>query len=268
MLIQGFDRYKVLSTAIDLNTFTVRDLAAQSLVSEQHVQKIISRSSDLFDGCGTISQGRGRPAKLYRIYPDRVDLLRRELHAHREELRQVMGVSTPEPEPEFAEEGLLPLRIAEIELYDRFEEAKDTQEQISVLERARNLLIAVRNSGQLSPNEEPRLSEAEKRLSELSSLFSSHDSSEPGPAADSRANMNPYLALSPQERALLNRPISDLNLPLEIRKLAARLGVTLIGEIFEQTGHDIKLIMRFVDNKPTDAPAGMRSQKKVAAHRS
>lgn len=267
MRIQGFDRYKVLSAAIEMETFTVRDLAAQALVSEHHVHKIIARSDDLFDGFDNISQGRGRPAKLYRINSVRVDHLRRELHAHREELRQVMGVDSPEPEPEFTEEGLLPLRIAEIELNERFREAQDTQEKTSVLERARNLLIAVRNSRQLSPSEEPRLHEAEKRLSELSSTVSIRDSSKPERAATSYGSMNPYLALSPQEKALLNRPISDLNLPVHIRKLVSRLGLTSITDIFEQTGHDITLIMRFVGDKSSDELGDMRSQKKLAAHR-
>lgn len=46
-------------------------------------------------------------------------------------------------------------------------------------------------------------------------------------------------AMSPDEQALLERPISDLNLSVRARKCMARLGLTLIGELARKTGDDL-----------------------------
>ena len=46
-------------------------------------------------------------------------------------------------------------------------------------------------------------------------------------------------AMSPDEQALLDRPISDLNLSVRARKCMARLGLTLIGELIRKTGDDL-----------------------------
>jgi DNA-directed RNA polymerase subunit alpha len=46
-------------------------------------------------------------------------------------------------------------------------------------------------------------------------------------------------AMSPDEQALLDRPISDLNLSVRARKCMARLGLTLIGELMRKTGDDL-----------------------------
>jgi DNA-directed RNA polymerase subunit alpha len=45
--------------------------------------------------------------------------------------------------------------------------------------------------------------------------------------------------MSPDEQALLDRPISDLNLSVRARKCMARLGLTLIGELLRKTGDDL-----------------------------
>ncbi len=46
-------------------------------------------------------------------------------------------------------------------------------------------------------------------------------------------------ALSPDERALLDRPIADLNLSVRARKCMVRLGLTTIGELVRRSGDDL-----------------------------
>src|SRR5204862_7775687 len=46
-------------------------------------------------------------------------------------------------------------------------------------------------------------------------------------------------AMSPDEQAMLERPIADLNLSVRARKCMARLGITLIGELIRKTGDDL-----------------------------
>jgi DNA-directed RNA polymerase subunit alpha len=46
-------------------------------------------------------------------------------------------------------------------------------------------------------------------------------------------------ALSPDERALLDRPISDLNLSVRARKCMVRLGLSTVGELVRRTGDDL-----------------------------
>lgn len=45
--------------------------------------------------------------------------------------------------------------------------------------------------------------------------------------------------LSPDEKALLDRPIADLNLSVRARKCMVRLGITTIGELVRRTGDDL-----------------------------
>jgi len=45
--------------------------------------------------------------------------------------------------------------------------------------------------------------------------------------------------LSPDEQALLSRPISDLNLSVRARKCMVRLGLSTIGELVRKTGDDL-----------------------------
>ncbi len=61
-------------------------------------------------------------------------------------------------------------------------------------------------------------------------------------AAETAKTPEPTLDLalmSPDEQALLERPISDLNLSVRARKCMARLGLTLIGELIRKTGDDL-----------------------------
>lgn len=46
-------------------------------------------------------------------------------------------------------------------------------------------------------------------------------------------------ALSPDEQALLARPISELNLSVRARKCMVRLGITTLGELVRRTGDDL-----------------------------
>jgi DNA-directed RNA polymerase subunit alpha len=46
-------------------------------------------------------------------------------------------------------------------------------------------------------------------------------------------------SLSPQEQALLTKPISDLNLSVRSRKCMARLGITVVGELTQRTADEL-----------------------------
>lgn len=46
-------------------------------------------------------------------------------------------------------------------------------------------------------------------------------------------------SLSPDEQAMLDRPISDLNLSVRARKCMVRLGVSTVGELLRRTGDDL-----------------------------
>ncbi|MCA9152013.1 MAG: tetratricopeptide repeat protein [Planctomycetales bacterium] len=60
----------------------------------------------------------------------------------------------------------------------------------------------------------------------------SHERSEPEPTLD-------YENMSPDEQALLERPISDLNLSVRARKCMVRLGISTVGELIRKTGDDL-----------------------------
>ena len=45
--------------------------------------------------------------------------------------------------------------------------------------------------------------------------------------------------LSPDEQAMLDRPIADLNLSVRARKCMVRLGLITIGELVRRTGDDL-----------------------------
>ena len=59
-----------------------------------------------------------------------------------------------------------------------------------------------------------------------------HEKSEPEPSVD-------VSSMSPDEQALLDRPIADLNLSVRARKCMVRLGLTTIGELLRKTGDDL-----------------------------
>jgi len=59
-----------------------------------------------------------------------------------------------------------------------------------------------------------------------------HEKLEPEPAYD-------YSAMSPDQQALLDRPISDLNLSVRARKCMARLGLNSLADLVRKTGDDL-----------------------------
>lgn len=63
-----------------------------------------------------------------------------------------------------------------------------------------------------------------------------------GQLAEERKEVEPTWepeALSPDEQALYERPIADLNLSVRARKCMVRLGITTIGELLRRTGDDL-----------------------------
>jgi DNA-directed RNA polymerase subunit alpha len=89
-------------------------------------------------------------------------------------------------------------------------------------------LLASKNFGETS------LVEIREMLSskglELGQL--AHERTEPEPALD-------LATMSPDEQALLERPIADLNLSVRARKCMVRLGLQTIGELVRRTGDDL-----------------------------
>ncbi len=59
-----------------------------------------------------------------------------------------------------------------------------------------------------------------------------HEKSEPEPELD-------LSSMSPDEQAVLERPIADLNLSVRARKCMVRLGLNTIGELIRKTGDDL-----------------------------
>ncbi len=59
------------------------------------------------------------------------------------------------------------------------------------------------------------------------------------PSARRRAGVRARTSCRADERALLDRPIADLNLSVRARKCMVRLGLTTIGELVRRTGDDL-----------------------------
>jgi DNA-directed RNA polymerase subunit alpha len=59
-----------------------------------------------------------------------------------------------------------------------------------------------------------------------------HEKFEPEPYVDTST-------MSPDEQALLDRPIADLNLSVRARKCMVRLGISTIGELVRKTADDL-----------------------------
>lgn len=55
---------------------------------------------------------------------------------------------------------------------------------------------------------------------------------------DADVEYNPE-SLSPDEKAMLDRPISELNLSVRARKCMVRLGIAVVGELVRRTGDDL-----------------------------
>jgi DNA-directed RNA polymerase subunit alpha len=113
--------------------------------------------------------------------------------------------------------------------------------------RSRNCLqkMGVRTLGDLTRTSEAELLASknfgETSLVEIRDMLASkglelgqfaHERSEPQPTFDTSH-------LTPDEQALLNRPISDLNLSVRARKCMVRLGLTSLAELVRKTGDDL-----------------------------
>ena len=65
---------------------------------------------------------------------------------------------------------------------------------------------------------------------------------EPGPTGHGEDRPEPVFEpefMSPDEQAMLDRPIADLNLSVRARKCMIRLGLNTIGELVRRTGDDL-----------------------------
>ncbi|MDP6722466.1 MAG: DNA-directed RNA polymerase subunit alpha C-terminal domain-containing protein, partial [Pirellulaceae bacterium] len=113
--------------------------------------------------------------------------------------------------------------------------------------RSRNCLqkMGVRSLGDLTRTSEQELLTSknfgETSLIEIRDMLHSkgldlgqfaHERSEPEPSFDT-SNM------SPDEQALLDRPIADLNLSVRARKCMVRLGISTIGELARRSQDDL-----------------------------
>jgi DNA-directed RNA polymerase subunit alpha len=113
--------------------------------------------------------------------------------------------------------------------------------------RSRNCLqkMGIRTLGDLTRTSESELLASknfgETSLVEIRDMLSSKGL-QLGQFAHERAETEtPYdlSHLSPDEQALLNRPISELNLSVRARKCMVRLGLTTVGELIRKTGDDL-----------------------------
>ena len=113
--------------------------------------------------------------------------------------------------------------------------------------RSRNCLqkMGIRTLGDLTRTPEQQLLASknfgETSLLEIREMLASkglelgqfaHEQAEPEPTFD-------LTTMSPDEQALLERPISDLNLSVRARKCMVRLGLSTIGELVRKTGDDL-----------------------------
>ncbi len=113
--------------------------------------------------------------------------------------------------------------------------------------RSRNCLqkMGVRTLGDLTRSTEAELLASknfgETSLVEIREMLHSKGL-ELGQFAAEKAMPEPTVdltAMSPDEQALLERPIAELNLSVRARKCMARLGLTLISELVRKTGDDL-----------------------------
>ncbi len=113
--------------------------------------------------------------------------------------------------------------------------------------RSRNCLqkMGINTLGDLTRTTEQELLASknfgETSLVEINDMLSSKGL-ELGQFAHERVEPEPMLdtsILSPDEQALLERPIADLNLSVRARKCMVRLGLSTIGELVRKTGDDL-----------------------------
>jgi len=113
--------------------------------------------------------------------------------------------------------------------------------------RSRNCLqkMGIRTLGDLTRTTESELLASknfgETSLVEIRDMLASKGL-DLGQFAHERVEVEPAYdvsTLSPDEQALLNRPISDLNLSVRARKCMVRLGLSTVGELVRKTGDDL-----------------------------
>ena len=114
--------------------------------------------------------------------------------------------------------------------------------------RSRNCLkkMNVRTLGDLTRVSEQHLLSSknfgETSLLEIKEMMASKglhlgQSLEEGAEAETR--YRPQQPLSPEEQAVLNKPVSDLNLSVRARKCMNRLGINILGELVQRTADDL-----------------------------
>ncbi len=129
--------------------------------------------------------------------------------------------------------------------YSQVMEIPVTDFELSV--RARNCLkkMNIRTLGDLTRvNEQQLLSSknfGETSLSEISDMLSSKglrlgQSMEQGASYE---RFRPQQPLNEQEAAVLNKPVSDLNLSVRARKCMNRLGINSLGELVQRTADEL-----------------------------
>ncbi len=113
--------------------------------------------------------------------------------------------------------------------------------------RSRNCLtkMGIETIGDLTRTSEAELLSSknfgETSLYEIREVLSSKGLSL-GQFANERKSSDPPIDtshMSPDEQALLDRPIADLNLSVRARKCMVRLGINTIGELIRKTGDDM-----------------------------
>lgn len=113
--------------------------------------------------------------------------------------------------------------------------------------RSRNCLhkMGVRTLGDLTRTSEQQLLASknfgETSLVEIREMLSAKGLSL-GQYSDEQREPDPPLdlsAMTPDQQAVMDRPISDLNLSVRARKCMVRLGINTIGELMRKTGDDL-----------------------------
>jgi DNA-directed RNA polymerase subunit alpha len=114
--------------------------------------------------------------------------------------------------------------------------------------RSRNCLkkMNIRTLGDLTRVSEQQLLSSknfgETSLAEIKEMLTSKglhlgQSLEEGAQADIR--FRPQQPLSPEEQAVLNKPVSDLNLSVRARKCMTRLNINTLGELIQRTADEL-----------------------------
>jgi len=114
--------------------------------------------------------------------------------------------------------------------------------------RSRNCLkkINIRTLGDLTRVSEQHLLSSknfgETSLLEIKEMMASkglHLGQSLEDGAEAEVRYRPQQPLSPEEQAVLNKPVSDLNLSVRARKCMNRLGINILGELIQRTGDEL-----------------------------